>query len=217
MAKKEIREWISNASDEDIADLIRRAKNRKLKNKHGLDALEIEKFKYVMQLFNKFKIRIPDIKKASKIIDLIELERKKEVLTKIAKDRTYAMNYALYNLYFSSETITATELKSNFKLMCRFLDLFFYEGGSYLRPILLKFFPQEYKAVALDVSGDEEEAISMYHTDVFPYYFNDNKSKAEYLRKLWLASHLHLSGLGDESIIKIIESIDEHPEFMAFA
>ena len=61
------------------------------------------------------------------------------------------MNYALYNLYFSSEKITAKQLKSNFKLMCRFLDLFFYEGGSYLRPILFKFFPQEYVTAALDI------------------------------------------------------------------
>ena len=57
----------------------------------------------------------------------------------------------------------------------------------------------------------------MYHTDVFPSCFKSNKLRAKYLRKLWLASHLHLSGLGDESIIKIIESIDKNPDFMAFA
>ena len=82
MAEKEIREWISNASDEDMADLIRRVKNIELANKHGLDAFEFEKFKNVTQLFNKFKIKIPDTKKASKIIDLIELERKKRRLLK---------------------------------------------------------------------------------------------------------------------------------------
>lgn len=211
----EIKDWISKASDNEIAYLMKFLKNEKLGSSHGLDAFEFEHFNKLKKIFNRFRTKIPDINKAIKIIRLIEIERQKEELTKAAKNRKYAMTYALYNLYFYSEKITTAEMNINFKIMCDFLELFFYEGGSYIRPILLKFFPQEYEAVALDISGDQQMAINVYHTDVFPYYFKNNKSKAKYLQKLWLASHLHLSGLDDESIIKIIKLIDENSKILA--
>ena len=212
--KNELADWISKASKKEIANLINYLNNEELGNRHGLDAFEFEYFNKVLKIFNRFLIKIPDIDKAAKIIHLIEIERQKEKLTKTEKNRKYAMKHALYNLYYYPKKINESEMKINFQLMCKFFELFFYEGGSYLRPILFKFFPQEYEAVALDIGGDQEEAINVYHTDVFPDYFKSNKLKAKYLQKLWLASHLHLSGLGDESIIKIIKTIDRNPKIL---
>lgn len=204
----EINDWISNASDNDVANLLEFIQNENRGSKYGLNAFEFEYFNKITKIFNRFRDKIPDINKAEKIIHLIEIELQNKELNKKIKNRKYAMNCALYNLYPSSEKINIKEINNNFKIMCKFLELFYYECGSYLRPIMLEFFPQEYEAAAFDVLGDKDEAVNMYHTDVFPFYFKTNKIKVKYLQKLWLASYLHLSVLGDKSIVKIIKSID---------
>ena len=200
----EINDWISKASDNDVANLLGFLEKENRGSRYGLNA----------KIFNRFRLKIPNINKAEKIIHLIEIELQNEEFNKTIKNRKYAMNFALYNLYPLSEKINIKEISNNFQIMCKFLELFYYEGGSYLRPIMLEFFPQEYETAAFDISGDKDEAINMYHTDVFPFYFKSNKIKVKYLQKLWLASYLHLSVLGDESIVNIIKSIDSAPQLL---
>lgn len=51
-----------------MAYLMRFLKNEKLVSRHGLDAFELEHFNKLAKIFNRFRIKIPDINKAIKII-----------------------------------------------------------------------------------------------------------------------------------------------------
>ena len=192
----------------------------------GLDLNERELLLDLKKYFDQLEHQPPEISQSRSLIEGWEL-------TKDAPDFESDAKLIIRNLY---PTFTTTNKSSSgqeslmseyFSLLTRFVDLFTYEQGNYLRPILYEFFKSQYDQSAKDIGmycleSDPEvpDGVNMYHTDVFPDYFNSLDEQLHYLRVLWAICYisfiLNHCSVSDESYIKVLWAIIKHPKYRKF-
>jgi len=161
----------------------------------------------------------PDVKLASQ---LIEIEEHKSSSSN--DDDVDIAGEILKNLYYlrnkNSDTSADSErLKVREVFLCldRFIELFCYESGSYLRPIMSEIFPTQYLKASIDMgfgcyekdekSGVETfvfDTINLFHTDVFDY-FESTEEMIHFVRKLWVVSYVMLRISNEEATLEIID------------
>lgn len=112
-----------------------------------------------------------------------------------------------------------------FECLNRFITLYFFESGSYLRPILSELFPALYLRAAINMEFGECEideatgietfipdTVNLYHSDVFDY-LETVEEMTNFIRKLWVVSYIKLKTgyeLAILDILDLLESIDKY-------
>lgn len=138
----------------------------------------------------------------------------------------------LKNLYYSqnenkniSSDSELLKMRGIFECLNRFITLYFYESGSYLRPILSELFPSLYLRAAINMEFGECEideatgietfipdTVNLYHSDVFDY-LETVEEMTNFIRKLWVVSYIKLKTGYEPAILDILdllESIDKY-------
>lgn len=140
---------------------------------------------------------------------------------KILKNLYYPQNENK-NISSDSELL---KMRGIFECLNRFITLYFYESGSYLRPILSELFPALYLRAAINMEFGECEideatgietfipdTVNLYHSDVFDY-LETVEEMTNFIRKLWVVSYIKLKTGYEPAILDILdllESIDKY-------
>jgi len=204
-----------------------------LDNMLGID-MDVQKAKKILtDFFDAIKAdEFYDFTKCKKILDQFDKIEKKG-----GDHDSEASIDLLKNLYYPvlkngqlSSTQLKEELTNAFANLDRFLGLFFYEHGSYLRAPMGVLFRKESKACSIDggfgdfeesgPDGDEKFVPDIYnnfHNDVFPY-FKSNKRRLAYIRQLWSLMYVFTqrTSLDDSQNIKLIEEIKKDSAYKKY-
>lgn len=164
----------------------------------------------------------PNLRLAEDLIEIAEQKSSRsndddvDVAINILKNLYYLQNE---NSNISSDSERA-KVRDIFLCLDRFIELFFYENGSYLRPIMSEIFPAQYLKASIDMGFgydeiDETTGIetfvfdteNQFHTDVFDY-FESTEEMIHFIRKLWVVSYIMLRTNNEEVTREILGFLD---------
>lgn len=164
----------------------------------------------------------PDVNLALQLIEIQEQKSSSSFYDdadngiKILKNLYYPQNEDT-NISSDSELL---KIRDIFEYLNRFIVMYFYERGSYLRPILSEIFPAQYLKAAIcmefgDCEIDEAtgietfipDTVNLYHTDVFDY-FESVEEMTHFIRKLWVVSYLMMKTGDEPGILDILDLLE---------